>query len=295
MNRSEFTERIYSDGGFNTAGLGRSSEYEKDPLRFGPIANSYTKEVRRAEVNVDIPVGKKLRTSLSVETNQVSYAAPLNFLPSDAGQQNLVSAGLSYGNRMGQGGPENFMDAFGAIFGLGLADVGERIKSLPKPQFGWNSRFSMSQGTRILGSDYSFTLLSSGLSGRLEFPRRHSLSLGINANRGFNLPITQQVATNRRSLGLRGNYAREFRGDAGVGATMSFSYLMKKTKRGLWVGEVFAEKASVWDDGRCFSQTGLGGNLYYRFWRFPLPLGFGYTYSTKDRDEQLSFAIGGMF
>jgi len=42
-------------------------------------------------------------------------------------------------------------------------------------------------------------------------------------------------------------------------------------------------------------KQGVCFNVVYRFWRFPLPMGGGLTYSLDDDNWQVSFAIGGMF
>ena len=43
------------------------------------------------------------------------------------------------------------------------------------------------------------------------------------------------------------------------------------------------------------AKTGAGASFWYKFWRFPLPLGFSSTYSFDDHDPQVSAALGGRF
>jgi hypothetical protein len=57
---------------------------------------------------------------------------------------------------------------------------------------------------------------------------------------------------------------------------------------------VFVEAGRAWDGiGR--DKEGVGASVFYRFWRFPLPLGFTVTRSLDDRDTQVSAAVGGRF
>ncbi len=189
----------------------------------------------------------------------------------------------------------SFQD-FGAIFGFGMADLTERIKPLDRNQTQANAEFSVSESDRSLGSDLSFTKLVLGLQSSVSFKHRQKISLRARGSAGLreNLPLSQKITSNR-DLGLRGNYAREYRGDRGLASSLSFSYPFRRTRRGSWTGEIFSDAASVWDSGRSFNKNGIGLSFGYQFWRFPLPLGLTYSYSLDDKDGQVNFSFGGRF
>jgi hypothetical protein len=290
--KRDFIERSYADGGVNAASASRASSDEKDPERLGVIDNSYSKRIEGWSLGSSYRPVNRLRTGLSFESERVGYANGLSIVPGDSGAQNRLTADLAFGQDA-RGRGEGSSEIFGALFGLGLADVDERIRSIPLVHR-WGGDVAVSQGVKFLGSDFEFTRAVSGLSYSLEFPGRHRLSAGVHAAHGDALPLSQSVATGRM-LGMKGNYSREFRGKTGAGSSVSFAYMFRKSRRGVFAGEVFAESGTVWEGSNQRTQAGAGWSLYYRFWRFPLPLGLSYTYSFKDRDPQVSFAIGGSF
>jgi outer membrane protein assembly factor BamA len=291
--RVEYVEYEFSDGGFNSSGLFRPSSSEDDLSQVGEIVNSYNRKNKGVGGSFGVRHSRRLKSRFSLNFNNISYPDPSTSIPDDAGDQNFATVNLSY-KKGDDTGPGNFAGSLGAIFGLGLADVDDKIRTLKKSTLGFRSDLSVSNGNKLLGSDFYFSRFAIGATGYIEFPKRHRLALGIRAATGINLPHTQLIATNR-FLGLKGNYVKEFRGDSGIGSSLSFTFFASKSKLGRLVSMVFIENGIVWDEGESFNQPGIGASIYYKFWRFPLPLGLGYTYSINDKDSQFSFAIGAGF
>ena len=296
--KRSFTEWAYADGAFNAAGRLRASGSQSSAEKLGPIQNQYDKTVEEENFQFRYPVSRRLGGSLGFSSQNIGYGGlAAGVLPFDGGIVNSVSAGLSLW--LSRQSVHRSMEAshdLGAIFGFGMADLTERIQPLSRIQTQTSADLSFSESARAIGSDFDFTKLSFGVQPSVTFKDHERLSLRIKATSGLqeNLPLSQKVATGR-DLGMRGHYAREFRGDRGAGAALDFSYPFRRTHRGVWTGELFADAATLWDSGRSFDKQGVGFSLSYQFWRFPIPLGLTYTYSADDKDAQVNFAFGGRF
>ncbi len=291
----------YADGGFNTTGRFRSSRSEDNPERFGAIANQYKRKIQESgfEFRRSIFRGFSGALGFSAQRNDYEELA-LGALPADSGNANALTAGVNWriGSRRDAGMTEagfSFGD-LGAMFGFGMADLEERIKPLASRSSQLLLDWGVEQSDRSVGSDFNFTKISLGVHPAMRFLNRQVLSLrvkGVSSARE-DLPLSQRVATNR-DLALRGNYAREYRGDRGVGSSLGFSYPFRRTRLGAWTAETFVEGAGVWQAGRTDGKSGFGFGLSYQFWRFPLPIGFVYSHSWDDGDGQINAAIGGRF
>lgn len=291
----------YADGAFNTTGRFRSSRAEDEPQRFGAIANQYTRKIEEFGFEIRKTFFRKIGTSLGFSTQKNDYRELVaGGFPADAGLANAMTFGLNYrlGTRRAAGMLEpgfSFSD-FGAIFGFGLADIEERLKPLARRSYQVMFDWGVEQSDRSVGSDFNYTKMHLSVLPAIRFLNRQTLSLRIRGSAGLreDLPLNQRVATGRE-LGLRGNYAREYRGDRGAGASLGFSYPFRRTRLGSWTAESFLEGAGVWRAGRGDGKSGIGVGLTYQFWRFPLPLGVIYSHSFDDGDGQINAAIGGRF
>jgi len=116
----------------------------------------------------------------------------------------------------------------------------------------------------------------------------------VNGGIGDDLPESQRFATNRMN-GLKGVYAREYRGDSIAVATAEYSYPLLRNNVGGLIGKGFLDLAICRQDNKQWERQGVGMEVAYKFWRFPLPLGIGITYSFDDRNLQYTLAMGGMF
>ncbi len=291
----------YADGGFNTSGRFRSSHDESEPERFGAIQNEYHRMLREGGLDIRRPIYRGLLGSLGFAFQRNDYGElARGALPADTGSANGMTAGLSYvfrGRRsLGYFEPGFSFSEFGSIFGMGLADLDRRIQRLPARAAQLELDWNMEQMDRAFGSDFNYTKMSVGAQPSVRFPDRQTFVLRTRFASAMreDLPVNQRVATNRE-LGLRGNYAREYRGDRGAGVSLQFNYPFRRTKLGSWTVESFMEGAGAWQAGRTYTKYGWGLGFSYKFWRFPLPLGVLYSHSWDDGDGQFNAAIGGRF
>ncbi|MFI5363262.1 MAG: hypothetical protein ACHQ49_14945 [Elusimicrobiota bacterium] len=306
-----YTQYGYSNGSFNTENFLESSRNLNNPSQYGAVVSSFNRSVQSGSASVQYALTSHWRAGLGFTESLVSYSQQNGFAPNDAGHQNWVEGRLGWsalvlGERGDFGlsalptpwnnGGAAMTDMVGSIFGLGLADVGERIRPLSATRLRLGGEATVDAAGAATGSDFDFTKLTARGSAALEFPQRHTLSLQVTGSEGFELPFSQGIPTNG-ALGMRGTYIREFFGAEGVGASLGGSYLLHQSKRGVLSADAFVESATVASGpfGGGGTQNGVGGGFHYTFWRFPLPIGLGYTYSLTDRDGQVSFAAGGRF
>ena len=180
------------------------------------------------------------------------------------------------------------------IFGLGLADLDRRIEKRTKTENNWRGSISIAKAGSWTGSDYAFSKTALSVENSTVWGRSNRFSLRGAAAVAANAPESQLFATGRET-GLIGQYAREFRAPRLTSLGASFAKPLYTSRRGMLQATVFAEAAFDPADHSATAQKGAGFSLYYRFWRFPLPLGFSQTYSFRDRNMQVSAAIGGRF
>ncbi len=178
---------------------------------------------------------------------------------------------------------------------MGMADFQENFRPLPCAVSEWGMQASVEPAFKALGSehDYVKTTLSAGRE--TKFCNYSRLLLSARLGAGSTLPFGQLFASGRRD-GMMGVYAREFRGD-NIGIVQAdYRYPFVRNHTGTLNADFFAEAAAL--DGQVnnnYGKQGAGCNLSWQFWRFPLPIGIGYTYCVDDHNWQTSFAIGGMF
>lgn len=289
-NRS-LIEYQYQDGGFNSKAFwGRKGEEE--PEEFGEIINSYEKEVDMSNINFGLSLSRKLRGSIGLKSNDIKYDDALVSLPEDTGKINsmILTIRLGKGSRSSGG----FLGGFGRIFGMGMAGIKDSLKPLPRRKTTRGGNISLEKGDKLLDSDFEFSKVTLGINQSTTFRKRSRLSLSLKSSLGLDLPPSQLFATNSRG-GLKGVYVREYRGDKIVGTNINFFYPFFRNMTSSLSGDLFLDYAICWKNRSQWEKRGVGFNFAYRFWRFPLPFGFGYTYSIDDKNWQTSFAVGGMF
>jgi outer membrane protein assembly factor BamA len=280
-DRLSYTEYLFADGAYS------AKDFDGKELSklagYGPIADSYQKDISGMRINAGKAFGDSIRGTVGFNSYDIKYSNGLNALPADAGRINSVQASVSFGKF------ESRLDMlynFGRIFGLGMADLEDRLKPLICVKTDYGFQLAAEDG----GSYTKFTASADRLT---TFCDKGRLSLFVKGGAGTGIPDSQLFATNRRD-GMLGTYAREFRGDRIAVSNIDYRHPFIKDKTGQLIGEAFAEFASAYGN-QWNSKEGAGINLTYQFWRFPLPLGFGYTYSFDDNDWQVSASIGGAF
>jgi hypothetical protein len=288
-SRRRFDERVYADGGFtSTAGLRRPSD-EANPSHYGTVLFEDERRSNEGRLAVSFPL-PGLRGTIGWEPARIRQAVPAG--GSDVTQEERVGQAV-LGLRAGAEARESFQGDLGNLLGFGLADLGDRLKPLPHPVGRIGLGATLYRGAAWTGSERTYTYGLGTVSASRSWGMRNNLSFTLTGGRGHDLPEARKLATGP-DLGMIGQYAREFRGRGALAAGTSFSRPLSSTMRGVWQGMVFAEAARAWD-GKGRDKAGVGASLFYRFWRFPLPLGFTVTRSLDDRDTQVSAAVGGKF
>jgi hypothetical protein len=185
------------------------------------------------------------------------------------------------------------MGGFGRMFGLGMSSVGHALVRLPKPETARRFSLSVERGDEALGSDEEYTKLQGAVHQTTLFRDWSALTLAVRGGVGESLPPSQMFATSRQA-GLYGVYAREYRGDYLLSGGVRYHREFFRNRVGYLGADAFLDLAGAWDGDEYWTREGIGLNLAYRFWRFPLPLGLGWTYCADDNNVQVSFAIGSM-
>jgi len=290
----DYIERQFADGSYSSPGFFNTSGDYDEAAKLGRQVNYYNRLRTGFRTNLFYQLTERLSTGMSFDAIKTEYKNGIAALPADGGQQNYLTMRLAYCPSGKKQGGRNFAQSFGALFGLGLSDLSQKLRPLSATQYTRYYETYYSYGGPQTGSDFTFSEAGAGFSLQAELPQRHLISYRLKAIKGFGLPAGQYIPTNR-PLSLIGTYAQEYRGAAGVGNSLSLAYYLSKSKRGLLAAEPFAEYARIWDQSHPRSQTGAGINFYYRFWRFPLPLGLSYTYSFENKRSEVTATVGMAF
>lgn len=292
---TELEEYQYADGGYNSKQFDGAMTSE-EPEDFGVITNRYTKGVDKVYVAAGGQVASWLRATVGINHSSVGYSDALLTEPNDAGDINSWTLLLTLGKKgrldpAAQGGS---FGAFGRVFGLGMAGVKDGLKPLPAIETARNLELGIERGEDWLASDADFTKSMLTASQATLFRDRSLWFVALKGGAGDDLPPSQKLSTGQRGL-LTGVYAREFRGDTLAAATTVYSRPFFRNMVGTLNAEIFADYAICRAGDQEGEKEGVGLNLAYRFWRFPLPIGAGTTYSFDDNNWQVSFAMGGTF
>jgi len=283
----KYTENQYADGAYNTLGA------SPDAAKVGQPANWYTRGSEQEKISVSKKLNDNHKLGVSFSMAKFVIKDGLTPIPDEPGRHNVLGINYAY-TYEGNGGISQQGGSMGVLFGLGLSDLDERVDS--RKNIG-NLQVLELKGIRagnFVNSEYDYSILQAAWRGVWEFRKHDKLAFRISGTKGWTLPFTQLIPTGP-NVGLRGQYRREWRGDMGIGGTASFSCFLSRSKRGILAVEPFAESVWVWNGDSRYNQSGAGMNLYYQFWRFPLPLGLGYTWSFADKDWVISMAAGFSF
>jgi len=280
-------ENQYADGAYNVFAA------SPDSAKVGQPVNWYTRKSEQHSLSVSRKLNDNHTVGVMFSQSKYTFKDAAFPIPDEPGRHNVLGLNYTYTHE-GNGGISKQGGGMGVIFGLGLSDLEERLGRRPNTGTLQVVEAKGFRAGNFVGSEYDYSALQLAWRGVWEFERRDKLAFRVSGVKGWTLPFTQLVATGP-NVGLRGQYRREWRGDQGAGATGSFSFFLSRSKRGLLVMEPFAEGAFVWNGNTRYNQTGAGVNFYYQFWRFPMPLGLGYTWSFKDKEGVFSMAAGFAF
>jgi len=289
IDRRSYTEYQFQNGSYSSPII---DDDEISALaKYGQIVNSYDKDETVLRLSAGMPLADKFRGTAGISFNDIQYSDALVSSPGDTGRINALNLGVRYGK---SDPARNAAGIVGRIFGLGMADLQENFKPLPRITMDYGCQAAVDTAFTALGSDAQFTKVSLSASRAINYVDRSRLSVSMKTGYGVNLPFSQLFVTDR-SGGMEGVYAREFRGDQIITGNISYRRSFYRNRRGQLVGELFCEYGECFFKGRQGAKEGAGCNLTYQFWRFPLPLGFGYTYSIDDNDWKVSAGFGGLF
>ncbi|MCQ2410683.1 MAG: hypothetical protein MJ053_04135 [Elusimicrobiaceae bacterium] len=182
----------------------------------------------------------------------------------------------------------------GALAGYGLTDKQKSLQDLPRARFGYSRSLSYAAGGRWSGSDYNVSKILWSSAFLMELPSRHLFMMQTKIQNAFEASFSDQI-TSTEVLSGAGKYNRQFRGKRAAGVGLSFSYYLLRNQTGLLSLAPFYELSYTRTVDRYRPHSGAGVNVFYRLWRFPLPVGLNYTHNLQDGSHQVGFAIGGAF
>lgn len=289
LDRLSYTEYQYQNGSYSSPIMSGASVSALQ--QYGQFANYYNRDESVLRLAAAAPLAKKLRGIAAINLCAVQYSAGLNSIPSDGGRIHVLSLALQYGKMRSV---SNIAASVGRIFGLGMADLKENLKPLPATTIDYFSQTTLETSAKAIGSGQEFGKVSFSGSRTVNYTDRSSFEMYVKGGYGVNVPFSQTFVTDR-SDGLEGVYAREFRGDKIAAANVSYRRPFFKSSRGQFIGEAFGELADCFFDSQQGLKEGAGFNIAYQFWRFPMPLGLGYTYSFDDNDWKASASLGFIF
>ncbi|MDR1696107.1 MAG: hypothetical protein LBR69_05715 [Endomicrobium sp.] len=282
----KYDEKVFEDGSYSVSGL-------FSPSKSGGGSNVLTDIYKVKSDSVKLSWSKSFKEkagfTAGFDFSEVKYSDSGYGVPDDSGSHNKIYAAFrKYKNIQTAGG----MSSMGALFGVGLSDIKDKLADLKKTKYGYFAEVSYENAGRHTGSGFALskTYLKTRLSA--ETKKRHVLTLNVSAAAAFEAPYYDRVRSGEVLSG-KGIYARDFRGEKGFGTGISLIYYFIKNKTGVAAIVPFAESAVISDSGKIRSRTGIGAGISYRLWRIPFPLGINYTYDASAGDYDISFFFGG--
>ncbi len=283
-------EYAYSDGGFSRHVFDKGAVKVK-PGDLGTVTAEYKREVSEPLIMAGRLIAGGIRLSAGVRSTSVRYEKGASgLMPDDSGTMNCVV--LSAASEEMDTIKDS--DGFGRMFGLGMAEVREMILTGKRLPSLWLWNVTAENSGKILPSDFPYTKASLSLARKTVFRKRNAITASTRFTSGTSLPLSRMPAASQQD-GLRGYYAREFKGDSAVNSYASYTHPLFMTMKGYFNIESFFDWGVCYAGGARKDRTGAGLNLSYRFWRFPIPIGCGCTYSFDDNNWQAVFAFGGRF
>ncbi|MDR1196214.1 MAG: hypothetical protein LBL00_07045 [Endomicrobium sp.] len=281
----QFEESVYKNGSYSTSGM-FTAEPDKD--KFGDPINKYDVKNNAFSLSWSRSFYEKLSLSAGFTASDIKYKG--NITPSDEGKHNkAVLAVRTFKNVKHDGG-----GGFGALFGIGLSDIADKLADLPKEKYGYSAGLTYETGGDYTGSDYDISKINLKLSGNIEFKTRNVILLDINAAKDFESRFNDKIKS-RDVLSGKGIYSREFRGTQAIGTGLSFVWHPVKNKTGILSVVPFIENAILWNGGSPQNHGGAGAIVSYQIWRIPFPIGINFTQNLNDGSSEVSFTVGGGF
>ncbi len=279
---SKQTEGVYADGAYSLNNNSSTSNAS-------PVVNSYTRKSATSSFELRREIAENNTIGLSFSQAQYDFSGSAT-VPDAHGMHNALGVSYEYRHDTQEGVSSQPM-GFGVMFGMGLSGLDEMLKPLPATEREETFGLKLVRAGEFIGSDYDYTLFCANLRETWEFTDRDRFSVSLQGLKGWDLPRTQLISNTNNQL-LYGTYKRDWRGDKAISSVASYTYYLRRTKRGVLAAEPFAEIASVWDGDSPQTQSGAGLSFIYKFWRFPMPLGLTVTRSFHDNDWGVSAMAG---
>ncbi len=278
FSNMNFDQRFYKGGWINNTSVFNTGDDEKDFKN--PLSTFYTKK----DV-FNFTYARKAGYFLFSLTPQYEYILYSADLPS--GNYNNITFAVKFSKNIRSGAN------MGALFGYGLTDKEQSLKDLSAPILGYGAQVAYQNGGKWSGADFNISKLSLHLQSITELKTRHLFNVQLKAQDSFSTPFAQQVRSDDL-LSAQGRYSRILYGQRGAGISTSFTYYLIRNNTGLLSLQPFYELAYLYNKGYKH-HSGTGASLFYKFWRFPFPVGINYTYNLSDYSNQVSFVLGGSF
>ncbi|MDR2708372.1 MAG: hypothetical protein LBC07_00145 [Elusimicrobiota bacterium] len=280
LTNMDYTQSVYDNGAYsNSSFFSSSNKNEKLTL----IDEQIVKE-ESWKIGWRRPLSEMFFFSVGYNYSDVRY-------PQNNGFHNTALFGLGLSKNMWGGAAR--MGSVGAIFGLGVSDLGDRFKRLPSPSFGYTASIDYENGNKLTGSEYDISkaYLKTALS--LELPGRDIIGVYFSYADAFVSPDYDRVKTS--DMFQRGSYSFEFRGRHIAAVGINFVTYVFKSKTGFLSLSPFIENAITTDENFYRQLTGVGLSAAYTFWKFPFPLGLRGTYISQTQTGDISFMFGASF
>jgi hypothetical protein len=283
-------EYVYADSGFSDKVFSKNLSKDQ-PGDLGTVVADYTRAISQPQLIAGMSIADGIRANAGIKSTNVSYEqGSLGLVPKGAGFMNAVLFSLN----SVEIDTIKDSDSLGRMFGLGMAEVKNLIRTDKRDPSLWLWNIGIENSGKILSSDFPYTKTSISLARKTTFTWRNWFTVSTRFTGGTNLPLSEMPATNQHD-GLRGYYAREFRGDSAVNSYVSYTHPLRMTMTGFFNIEGFCDWGVCFTNTTRHDRTGAGLNISYRFWRFPFPIGIGVTYSFDDENWQTVFSVGGRF
>jgi len=281
-----YDEKVYDDGSYSVSGLFSPGQ---DGGGSDILVNEYNVKSDSVKLSWSKSFKEQAGFTIGFDFADVKYSG--DNVPNDSGNHNKIYAGYRKYKNMRSAG--SGMSSMGALFGVGLSDIADKLSDLDKVKYGYYAGINYENAGSYTGSDFSISKIYLKAKGSAELKKRHVLNADISAAMAFEAPYYDRVRSGEVLSG-KGIYARDFRGEKGFGAGVSFIYYAIKNKTGIVAITPFAESAIIDDSGKIRSRTGVGAGISFRIWRIPFPIGINYTYDiTTDGYNNITFFFGG--
>jgi outer membrane protein assembly factor BamA len=282
----DYEEKIYGNSSYSSSGLFSSSSDESGKYKI-PV-KKYDVDSKSVKATISKTFFERTSASLGFDFADVKYSGA--DAPKDGGSHNKIFASARHSKNFNSAAAG--IGGFGALFGIGLSDIKDLLAELLKPKYGYLLSLNYENAGSHTGSDYSVSKLSAKTAGKIEFRKRHFLTLELSAAKAFETPYFDRIRSVEVMSG-KGIYSKDFRGEDAAGAGLSFFFYILKNKKGMLSFTPFVETSVVWDKGFPRNQTGAGAGISYRFWRIPFPIGLHYTYDFSNGESIVSALFGG--